>query len=69
MKCNVGKTEQLIRIGAGVGLITIGYCYRKWWGLLGILPVITGSARYCPVNEAMGISTCHEEGTVESQTE
>ena len=58
MKCNVGKTEQIIRIGGGVIILGLGLYYSSWWGLIGILPIITGSIRYCPVSAILGVSTC-----------
>jgi hypothetical protein len=61
MKCNVGKTEQMIRIGAGVVIIGLGIYFRSWWGLIGILPIITGAIRYCPVSTLLGVSTCKVE--------
>jgi len=61
MKCNVGKTEQKIRIGVGVIIVAIGWYLGIWWGLIGILPIITGSIRYCPVSTILGVSTCEAE--------
>jgi len=61
MKCNVGKTEQKIRIGAGVVIMVLGLYLGSWWGLIGILPIITGSIRYCPVSTILGVSTCEAE--------
>jgi len=61
MKCNVGKTEQIVRIGVGIGLILVGLYFRSWWGLIGIIPIITGSIRYCPLSDVLGISTCRAD--------
>jgi len=61
MKCNVGKTEQKIRIGAGIVILGVGWYWGSWWGLLGILPIITGSIRYCPLSTILGVSTCEAE--------
>lgn len=61
MKCNVGRTEQAIRITLGVLIILFGLFFRSWWGLIGLAPIITGSIRYCPLSDALGISTCHPE--------
>ena len=58
MKCNVGKTEQIIRISIGIGIILFGLYFRSWWGIIGIIPIITGSIRYCPLSDVLGISTC-----------
>lgn len=61
MKCNVGKTEQIIRITGGIVIIGLGIYFRSWWGVIGILPIITGSIRYCPVSDILGVSTCKVE--------
>lgn len=58
MKCNIGKTEQIIRIAIGAAFILLGLSFRSWWGLLGLALIITGAIRYCPVSDALGISTC-----------
>lgn len=61
MKCNVGRTEQIVRIVVGVLIILIGIYFRNWWVLVGLVPIITGSIRYCPVSNLLGISTCHAD--------
>ena len=58
MKCNVGRTEQIIRIVVGILLTLIGLYFRSWWGIIGLILVITGSIRYCPINNMLGVSTC-----------
>ncbi len=58
MKCNVGRTEQIVRILVGIGVVLAGLYFRSWWGLIGIIPIITGSIRYCPLSDVLGISTC-----------
>lgn len=58
MKCNVGETEQIVRIVIGVAIILLGVYFRTWWGLIGLAPLITGLIRYCPVSDLLGISTC-----------
>jgi hypothetical protein len=45
MKCNVGKTEQVIRISIGVIIVLVYLYYRSWWGLIGLAPIITGATR------------------------
>ncbi len=58
MKCNVGKTEQVIRISTGAIIVLAGLYFRNWWGLIGLVPIITGAIRYCPANALLGINTC-----------
>jgi hypothetical protein len=58
MKCNVGNMDRAIRITAGLVLIglaatsTIGM-----WGWIGIVPVLTGTFRFCPAYPLLGINT------------
>ena len=61
MKCNVGKTEQILRVGIGVVIVLLGLYFSSWWGIIGLLPIITGSIRYCPLSKILGISTCKLE--------
>jgi len=63
MKCNVGKTEQIVRIVIGVAIVFLGLYFRSWWGVIGLVPIITGLIRYCPVSDALGISTCDSKNT------
>ena len=61
MKCNIGKTEQTIRIVMGIVILLIGLYFRSWWGVIGIVPIITGAIRYCPLSDVLGVSTCKED--------
>ncbi|WP_274365090.1 YgaP family membrane protein [Paenibacillus thermotolerans] len=58
MECNVGKTEQALRIAVGASIVMAGLYYKKWWGLLGLAPIVTGATRYCPANAVLGIDNC-----------
>ncbi|MEX1029435.1 MAG: DUF2892 domain-containing protein [Paenibacillaceae bacterium] len=58
MNCNVGKTEQVIRVTAGAIIILGGLYKRNWWGIVGLAPIITGATRYCPLNSVLGIDNC-----------
>ena len=56
MKANLDRS---LRIGAGVALI--GLAVAGWigpWGYLGIIPLLTGLLRTCPVYSMFGISSC-----------
>ena len=58
-RVNVGPTDRTLRIALGVLLLTLGMAQgaSTWWGWLGIVPLATGLARYCPLWETLGIST------------
>ena len=34
MKCNVGKTEQIVRMVIGAAIVLLGLYLRSWWGLI-----------------------------------
>ncbi|VVE16849.1 YgaP family membrane protein [Pandoraea soli] len=63
MNINVGGVDRGLRIVAGAVLVmlaatgTIG-----WWGWLGLIAVITGLVRFCPLYSLFGISSCKTRG-------
>lgn len=57
MQCNIGKTDRMIRLIAGVAIIAAGFYYQSWWGAIGIVPLLTGTLRWCPPYQLLGIST------------
>ena len=62
MKANVGTIDRAIRIAAGLGLIgaTLAGLIGAW-GWLGIVPLATGTIRFCPAYLPFGISSCSTE--------
>ena len=58
MKCNVGGTERIIRIVVGALILLFGLYFKSWWGIIGLVPLITGVIRYCPISAVLGLSTC-----------
>lgn len=63
LPCNVGISEQMIRMGTGAGfLIAAAFApLNKQWRIgmasLGAMELITGALGYCPVWHVMGINT------------
>lgn len=56
---NTGKTDQVIRIVVGLILISLIFIGPKTlWGLIGLLPLVTGLSGFCPAYKLLGISTC-----------
>ena len=49
MITNVGRTDQWLRIVIGLGIIALGFAYGTWWGAIGLVPLLTGVFRWCPV--------------------
>ena len=61
MKVNVGSTERTIRIVAGVVIIALGVYYQSLWGVIGLVPLMTGLFRFCPLYTILGITSCKRE--------
>jgi hypothetical protein len=46
---------------AGLALLSLFFLLEgnaRYWGLIGIVPILTGFFRFCPVYPLLGISTC-----------
>jgi len=61
MKCNVGKTDKIIRIIIGLIIIVIGFYFKSWWGVVGVIPIFTAAIGWCPAYLPFGISSCEEK--------
>jgi hypothetical protein len=61
MKCNVGSTDRLLRIIAGLVVAIIGVWFDSWWGLIGLVPIATGLFSWCPLYVPLKISTTKRE--------
>lgn len=58
-KVNVGSVDRLLRIVVGIVLLALVFVGPKTpWGLIGIVPLVTGLFRTCPVYSLLGIKTC-----------
>jgi hypothetical protein len=57
MKKNMGTADRIIRVVIGVGIIALGIIYQSWWGLIGIVPLLTSLSASCPAYMPFKIST------------
>lgn len=63
MKCNVGKTDRIIRIVIGLAILIVHYIYYAItgyycvWANLGYIPLLTGLFRICPLYIPFKINT------------
>ena len=59
MNANVGGTDRVLRVVVGVVLIaltatgTVGV-----WGSIGVVPLLTGLIRWCPLYPLFGFNSC-----------
>jgi len=61
-KTNVGGIDRILRIIVGLALLA-GFFLNadatyRWLYLIGIVPLVTGLMRSCPLYSILGLSTC-----------
>ncbi|NYT79999.1 DUF2892 domain-containing protein [Alcaligenaceae bacterium] len=64
LSINVGSIDRALRIV--LGLVLIGLAATGvvgGWGWIGIVPLVTGLWRFCPVYSLLGISSCPLESS------
>ena len=57
MHHNVGGIDQILRIVLGVVICTIREIYNIWWGMAGLIPLVTGTMSWCPFYNLVGLSS------------
>ena len=60
MKVNVGSLDRITRIVLGLAIIGAGVYFESWFGLIGVVPLVTGSLGWCPLYLPFGLSTCRK---------
>ncbi|GAB4390191.1 YgaP family membrane protein [Albidovulum sp.] len=59
MTRNEGTIDRVLRIVLGLVLLSlVFYGPQTPWGWIGLVPLITGLAGWCPLYRLLGISTC-----------
>lgn len=61
-KSNVGRFDRILRIIAGVVLLSLYFIYPeaswRYVALIGVIPLFTGLFGTCPLYSLFGMSTC-----------
>lgn len=56
---NVGSIDRILRIAVGAILIVLTVTGQiGLWGWIGVVPLLTGTLRWCPAYLPFGLSTC-----------
>ncbi len=56
---NIGSTERVIRIVAGLAITALAFVGPQTpWALLGLVPLATGLMGWCPLYPLIGLNTC-----------
>lgn len=56
MQTNVGGVDRVVRFVLGVAIIAVGIAYGSWWGLIGIVPLVTGLVGWCLLYRVLKMS-------------
>jgi hypothetical protein len=61
MKQNVGSADKIVRIVLGLGLLSLLFLLEapmKYFGLIGLVPLLTSLMGWCPLYTLLGMNTC-----------
>jgi hypothetical protein len=59
MKKNESSIDRIARIVVGLGILSLVFVGpQTLWGLLGLVPLVTGLVGRCPLYTIFGLSTC-----------
>jgi hypothetical protein len=61
MKANVGGIDRVLRIVVGVAVLSLFFILEgnaRYFGLIGLVPLLTAFVRFCPLYAIIGVSTC-----------
>ena len=61
MSANVGGIDRIVRIVAGLAILSLFFFVdgpNRWWALVGLVPLATGVIRSCPAYLPFGINSC-----------
>ena len=58
MKPNVGFLDRILRVIVGCAVLGAGYYFKTWWGLVGLVPLLTAFVAFCPAYVPFGLNTC-----------
>ena len=58
MQANVGTPDRIVRLLLGLVIVGAGVYFQSWWGVVGVLPLVTGLVGWCLPYALFGINTC-----------
>ncbi|WBT38011.1 YgaP family membrane protein [Hyphomicrobium sp. DMF-1] len=59
MQANIGTLDRTLRIVLGLALISLVFVGpQSPWGWFGLIPLLTGLLRFCPLYSVLGVRTC-----------
>ena len=61
MRINASRIDRTLRVLLALVVMAAGFYYQSLWGLVGIVPLVSGITGFCPLYAVFGMSTCHYE--------
>ncbi|WP_378942072.1 DUF2892 domain-containing protein [Mesorhizobium sp. ANAO-SY3R2] len=64
MTKNVKGIERILRIAAGLLLLSLTVFVEgnaRWWGLVGLVPLLSGLTSICPAKSIFGRTGCRQQ--------
>lgn len=58
MELNVGLIDRTLRVILGLLIISLGLQFNSSWGMLGLIPFLSGLVGWCPLYRMLGIRSC-----------
>jgi len=61
MGANIGTADRVIRVIIGLAILSLLFFLEgnlKYLGLIGLIPLLTGIIRFCPLYTLFKINTC-----------
>ncbi len=59
MKANIGSIDSGARYLLGCLIMLVGVHFYSWWALVGLVPLLTGVVRFCPLYAVLHFNTLH----------
>ena len=59
MKQNTSGFDRTMRILVGLAVMMTGFYFQSYWGVIGLVPLLTGLIGWCPSYLPFGLSTCN----------
>jgi hypothetical protein len=54
----MGTIDRALRLALGLALLALALFGGHWWGWIGVVPLVTALAGFCPAYRLVGLSTC-----------
>lgn len=56
---NEGTVDRALRVVVGLAVLSLAFVGPETaWGWVGLVPLVTGFAGFCPLYSILGINTC-----------